>query len=106
MLTKDNVTLYVDAYVNFRVTDPEKATFKVVSYMSMIRFFTQGVMKTIIAEHTLTDILVKRKEIERKITKIIDDKTDEYGLKVFNIETQKIQLPVEMDRAMAAVAES
>jgi regulator of protease activity HflC (stomatin/prohibitin superfamily) len=106
LLTKDNVTLYVDAYVNFRVTDPEKATFKVVSYMNMIRFFTQGVMKTIIAEHTLTDILVKRKEIEKKITKIIDDKTDQYGLKVFNIETQKIQLPVEMDRAMAAVAES
>ena len=106
LLTKDNVTLYVDAYVNFRVTDPEKATFKVVDYMSMIRFFTQGVMKTIIAEHTLTDILVKRKEIEGKITQIIDEKTDQYGLKVFNIETQKIQLPVEMDRAMAAVAES
>lgn len=72
----------------------------------MIRFFTQGVMKTIIAEHTLTEILVKRKEIEKKLTQIIDDKTDQYGLKVFNIETQKIQLPVEMDRAMAAVAEA
>lgn len=106
LLSKDNVTLYVDAYVNFRVTDPEKATFKVASYMSMIRFFTQGLMKTIIAEHTLTEILVKRKEIEKKITQIIDEKTDQYGLKVFNIETQKIQLPVEMDRAMAAVAES
>lgn len=106
LLSKDNVTLYVDAYVNFRVTDPEKASFKVVDYMSMIRFFTQGVMKTIIAEHTLTEILVKRKEIEKKLTQIIDDKTDQYGLKVFNIETQKIQLPVEMDRAMAAVAEA
>lgn len=106
LLTKDNVTLYVDAYVNFRVTDPEKATFKVVNYRSMIIFFTQGVMKTIIAEHTLTEILAKRKEIELKITQIIDEKTHQYGLKVFNIETQKIQLPVEMDRAMAAVAES
>lgn len=106
LLTKDNVTLYVDAYVNFRVTDPEKATFKVVSFRSMITFFTQGVMKTIIAEHTLTEILAQRKEIEKKITSIIDEKTHEYGLKVFNIETQKIQLPVEMDRAMAAVAES
>lgn len=77
-----------------------------VSFRSMITFFTQGVMKTIIAEHTLTEILAQRKEIEKKITSIIDEKTHEYGLKVFNIETQKIQLPVEMDRAMAAVAES
>lgn len=106
LLTKDNVTLYVDAYVNFRVIDPEKATFKVVDYMSMMRFFTQGVMKTIISEHTLTEVLIERKQLEKKIGEIIDEKTDQYGLKVFNIETQKIQLPVEMDRAMAAVAES
>ena len=106
LLTKDNVTLYIDAYVNFRVVVPENAIFKVVDYRSLINFMTQGTMKTIIAEHTLTEMLGNRKVIEKKITEIIDEKTDPYGVKVFNIETQRIQLPKEMDRAMATVAES
>lgn len=106
LLTKDNVTLFIDAYASFRVTVPENATFKVTDYRSMINFMTQGTMKTIIAEHTLTEMLGNRKSIEKKITEIIDEKTEAYGVKVYNIETQKIQLPREMDRAMATVAES
>jgi len=106
LLTKDSVTIFVDAYVNYSVTCPEKAYFKVVDYARMIRFFTQGVMKTIVSEHTLTEILSNRKVIEKKMTEIIDDKTLAYGLKVYNIETQKIQLPQQMERAMAIVAET
>jgi regulator of protease activity HflC (stomatin/prohibitin superfamily) len=106
LLTKDNVTVYVDAYVNYRIVVPENAMFKVVNYHQMIRYFTQGVMKTIVAEHTLSEMLTSRKKIERKLTEIIDEKTDPYGLKVFTIETQKIELPVAMERAMATVAET
>ena len=106
LLTKDNVTVYVDAYVNFRIVVPEAAIFKVVNYQQMIRYFTQGVMKTIVAEHSLNELLVDRKSIEAKITEIIDAKTDAYGLKVFTIETKRIDLPKDMERAMATVAES
>lgn len=106
LLTKDNVTVYIDAYVNYRIVTPEAAIFKVNDYKMMMRYFTQGVMKTIVAEHTLTDILINRKTIESKIAEIMDDKTDPYGIKVFDIETQKIELPNNMERAMATVAET
>lgn len=106
LLTKDNVTVYIDAYVNYRVVSPEAAIFKVDNYEQMMKYFTQGVMKTIVAEHTLTDLLVNRKVIEHKITEIIDEKTDPFGIKVFDIETQKIELPQNMERAMATVAET
>lgn len=63
-------------------------------------------MKTIVAERTLTQLLINRKEIEKSITDIIDDKTDNFGIKVICIETQSVQLPSNMERAMATVAES
>lgn len=106
LLTKDNVTVMIDAYVNYSVVEPEKAVFKVQNYQSMMTFLTRSVMKTIVAEHTLGEMLVNRKVIEKKLTHIIDEKTHAYGLKVMNIETQRIQLPQNMERAMATVAES
>jgi erythrocyte band 7 integral membrane protein len=106
LLTKDNVTVYLDAYVHFKIVTPEYAIFKAQNYTQLVRFMTSGVMKTIVAEHTLAELLVNRKLIEKKITEIIDDKTDIYGIKVIDIETQKIQLPHQMERAMATVAES
>lgn len=106
LLTKDNVTVFIDAYVNYAVIEPEKAIFKVQDYQSMMTFLTRSVMKTIVAEHTLSEMLVNRKVIEKKLTHIIDEKTHAYGLKVMTIETQRIQLPKNMERAMATVAES
>ena len=106
LLTKDSVTIMVDAYVNYAVVRPEIAYFKVVDYASMIRFFTQGVMKSIVSEHTLNEMLGNRKGIETKMASLIDAKTEAYGLKVYNIETQRIQLPQQMERAMAIVAET
>ena len=106
LLTKDNVTLMVDAYVNFSITHPEKAVFKILDYRSLMIFLTHGAMKSIVAEHTLSEMLVNRKIIEKKLTHIIDEKTHPFGLVVHTIETQRIQLPKEMERAMATVAES
>lgn len=63
-------------------------------------------MKSICAEHTLSELLTNRKNIEKKITNIIDEKTDSYGIKVICIETQTISLPKKMERIMATVAES
>merc|ERR1711874_754703 len=67
---------------------------------------TSGVMKTIVAEHTLSELLVNRRVIEEKITTIIDEKTEPYGIKVIDIETQKVQLTNSLERAMATVAET
>lgn len=106
LLTKDNVTLTVDAFVNFRVMDAALASFKVFDYRQMIMYLTQGTMKTIIAEHTLSELLSNRKSIEKKITEIIEEKTNPYGIRVDLIETQRVMLPQAMERAMATVAET
>lgn len=106
LLTKDNVTVTVDAYVNYKVVVPEYATFKVANYGDLVNYMVQGVMKTIVAERTLSQLLVNRKEIEKAITEIIDDKTDPFGIKIISIETQSVMLPRDMERAMATVAES
>jgi regulator of protease activity HflC (stomatin/prohibitin superfamily) len=80
--------------------------FEAKDYRLMVRFMTSGVMKTIIAEHTLGEILGNRKMIEKKIVEIIDGKTEAYGVKVIDIETQKVKLPGDMERAMGTVAEA
>lgn len=106
LLTKDNVTIYLDGYVNYKVSIPEKAAYNVQDYSRLVLFMTQGVLKTIVSEHTLQDLLSNRKVIEKKQTDIIDEKMCEYGIHVISIETQAIRLPAQMERAMATVAES
>jgi len=106
LLTKDNVTVYLDAYVHYKILVPEWAIFEAKDYKCLVKFMASGVMKSIVAEHTLSEMLINRKMIEKKITAIIDEKTEVYGIKVIDIETQKIELPKQMERAMATVAES
>lgn len=106
LLTNDSVTVQVDAFVTYKIVIPELARFKVENYTALVSYMTQGVMKTIVAERTLSDLLVKRDEIEKAITDDIDKKTDPYGIKVISIETRSINLPQNMERAMATVAES
>ena len=106
LLTRDNVTVLVDAYVNFKIVIPELAAYKVQNYETLVGFMTQGVMKTIVAERTLGELLVNREEVEKAITSIIDRQTDPYGIKVLLIETRSVSLPQNMERAMATVAES
>ena len=74
--------------------------------IQMIGFMTQGTMKTVFCENTLTELLANRKKIEKNVTELMDAATDSYGIKVVNIGTQKITLPASMERAMATVAES
>jgi len=98
--------VYLDAYVHYKIVVPEWAQFNATDSKSLIKFMSSGVMKTVVAEHTLSELLSNRKVIESKITEIIDHKTEEYGIKVVDIETQRIQLPHQMERAMATVAET
>lgn len=106
LLTKDNVTVEIDCFCQYKILYPELAVFKVANPVEMIYFMVQGTLKSIIAEHTLSEILVCRKEIEAKLTDIIDDAVDQYGIKVINIGTQEMSLPKSMERAMAIVAET
>ena len=106
LLTKDNVTVGIDCFCQYKVILPELAHFKVQNYQDLISYMTQGALKSIVAESTLSELLANRKLIEKKLTMEIDEKTDPYGLKVLMIGTQKIELPREMERAMATVAES
>ena len=106
LLTKDNVTLDIDAYVEYQIICPELATYKVENYVNLIYLLTQGVLKTIIAERTLNELLMNRDEVDEEITRIIDQKTSQYGISVISIELQEIQLPEAMMRTMATAAES
>jgi regulator of protease activity HflC (stomatin/prohibitin superfamily) len=87
LLTKDNVSVLVDAFVAYKIVIPELAIFKVENFRTLVGYMTQGVMKTIVAERTLSELLVNRAEVEKAITDIIDDKTDAFGIKVISIET-------------------
>jgi regulator of protease activity HflC (stomatin/prohibitin superfamily) len=101
LLSKDNVAIIVDAFVTYKIVIPELAVYKVQDFKNMLSLMTQGVMKTIVAERTLSEILINRHEIEKAITVIIDAKTDDYGIIVASIETKSINLPPNMERAMA-----
>ena len=106
LLTKDSVTVKIDVFVNFKVVIPEYALFKCSDYYSLLNLFVQVVMKTVVSERTLAQLLVNRKEIEKSTTYFMDEKAHPYGIDVISIETQSIKLPKVMERAMATVAES
>lgn len=106
LLTKDSVTVYIDVYVNYRIVIPEYALYKTSNYYELLDLIVQAVMKHIVAERTLAQLLINRKEIEKSTTFLVDERTHPFGVDVVSIETQSIQLPKNMERVMAAVAES
>jgi regulator of protease activity HflC (stomatin/prohibitin superfamily) len=106
LLTKDSVTIHLDVFVYFKIVVPEYALYKTSNYFSLLNLMVQAVMKTVVSERTLAQLLVNRKEIEKSTTHLIDEKAHPFGIDVISIETQSIQLPRTMERAMAIVAES
>lgn len=106
LLTKDSVTVHIDVFVYFKIVIPEYALYKTSNYYELLNLMVQAVMKTIVAERTLAQLLVNRKEIEKATTFYMDEKAHPYGIDVISIETQSIQLPKDLERAMATVAES
>lgn len=106
LITRDNISLFVDAFVQYRIKNPEYAIFKVENYEGLIDYTAQGTIKTIFAEHTLSEILEKRAKIENEIALIIAEKIEPFGIKIAAIETPKIRLPQQLEKAMANVAQS
>lgn len=106
LLTKDNVSVTLDVFVNYKIVIPEYTLYKCSNYVSFLDLAVQSVMKSIVSERTLTQLLVNRKEIEKSTTNIMDEQAHKYGIDVVSIETQSMSLPQSMTRAMAISAES
>ncbi len=106
VITRDNVTIKVDAVVYYRVIDPERAVLRVRDYNYAIALLAQTTLRDVIGQMELDDVLSKREEINRKIQNIIDSITESWGIKVSMVTIKAVELPEGMVRAMAYQAEA
>jgi regulator of protease activity HflC (stomatin/prohibitin superfamily) len=106
VITKDNVSIKVNAVVYFRVMDPNKAIVEVEDFLYATSQIAQTTLRSILGESELDDLLAKREGINKKLQKIIDEQTDPWGIKVSLVEIKHVDLPTEMQRAMAKQAEA
>jgi regulator of protease activity HflC (stomatin/prohibitin superfamily) len=106
VITKDNVTVRIDAVVYYRVVDPEKAVMKVRDYNYSIVMLGQTTIRDVVGQLELDDILAKREEINKRIQSIIDEVTEPWGVKVSMVTLKAVELPEGMIRAMAYQAEA
>jgi len=106
VITKDNVSVKVNAVVYFRVVSPEKAIVEVENYLYATSQFAQTTLRSICGEAALDELLAEREKLNIKIQEILDRHTGSWGIKVTNVELKQIDLPDEMKRAMAKQAEA
>lgn len=105
-ITKDNVTIKVNAVCYFRVLDPNAAVVNVVNYLMATQQIAQTTLRSVMGQSTLDDLLAERDQINRKLQQIIDEQTEPWGVKVSVVEVKDVELPVSMQRAMARQAEA
>ena len=106
VITKDNVTVGVDAVVYFKVIDAPKAVLETTNYIYATSQFAQAALRDVTGNVDLDDLLSKREEISQQIKEIVDRQTDQWGIDVENVKVQNIELPGDMKRAMAKQAEA
>ena len=106
VITRDNVTVNVDAIVFFRVVDAEKAIIQVEEYMEATTWLSQTTLRSIVGQVELDELLAEREKINKSIQDIIDRQTDPWGIKVVSVEVRDVVLPENMKRAMARQAET
>ena len=105
-ITKDNVTLRVNAVVYFRVSDPTRAVVEIEDYYFATSQLAQTTLRSVIGQSELDELLAQRKRINEVVREIIDEGTDPWGIEVTGVEIKDIDLPQEMKRAMAKQAEA
>jgi regulator of protease activity HflC (stomatin/prohibitin superfamily) len=105
-ITKDNVSVKVNAVVYFRVTDPSKAVVEIEDYYFATSQLAQTTLRSVIGQSELDEILIERDQINAVVRDIIDQGTDAWGIEVTAVEVKDIDLPQEMKRAMAKQAEA
>jgi len=106
IITQDNVSVKVNAVVYFRVVDPQKAIVEVENFLMATSQFSQTTLRSVLGQSELDDLLSQREKINQKLQQIIDTHTEPWGIKVSNVEVKQIDLPQEMQRAMAKQAEA
>ena len=106
IITKDNVSVKVNAVLYFRVVDPQKAIVEVEDYLFATGQLAQTTLRSILGQVELDELLANRDEINDKMQKIVDEQTDAWGIKVSLVELKHVDLPTEMQRAMAKQAEA
>jgi regulator of protease activity HflC (stomatin/prohibitin superfamily) len=106
IITKDNVSLQVNAVVYFRVVDATQAVIEVESYRYAVEQAAQTALRSVLGEVELDDLLSQRETLNEKLQKILDDHTEPWGVKVTRVNLKQVDLPQEMQRAIAAQAEA
>jgi len=106
VITRDNVTVRVNAVVYFRVVDPEAAYIKVVDHIRATSQISQTTLRNVLGQSELDELLTKREKLNQMLQKIIDEHTDPWGVKVSTVEIKEVELAEEMKRSMAAQAEA
>jgi regulator of protease activity HflC (stomatin/prohibitin superfamily) len=106
LITKDNVTLEMNAVIYFRVMDPNNAVIEVENYLFATSQLAQTTLRSVCGQVELDELLIERDKINTRLQEILDKHTDPWGIKVSNVEVKHIDLPQEMQRAMAKQAEA
>lgn len=105
-ITRDNVSVRVNAVIYYRVSDASKAVLEVEDFKYAISQYAQTTMRNIVGEATLDELLANRDKIADRIREIVDKETDAWGLKVQNVELKDVSLPAEMERTIGKQAEA
>jgi regulator of protease activity HflC (stomatin/prohibitin superfamily) len=106
VITRDNVSIKVNAVIYFRVVQPEKAIVEVENFLVATSQLSQTTLRSVLGQSELDDLLSQREKINHQLQQIIDAQTEPWGVKVSNVEVKQIDLPQEMQRAMAKQAEA
>ncbi|HET7058435.1 MAG TPA: slipin family protein [Nitrospiraceae bacterium] len=106
VITKDNVSVKVNAVIYFRVVDPQRAIIEVEDYLYATSMMSQTTLRSVLGQGQLDDLLARREEINTELQRIIDTQTEPWGVKVSAVEVKNVDLPQEMQRAIAKQAEA
>jgi regulator of protease activity HflC (stomatin/prohibitin superfamily) len=106
VITRDNVTVKVNAIVYFRVVDPQRAILEVEDYLYATSQIAQTTLRSVLGQSQLDELLSKREEVNGVLQRIIDQQTEPWGVKVSTVEVKNVDLPQEMIRAIAKQAEA
>ncbi len=106
VITRDNVSVKVNAVIYFRVVSPDKAILQVAHYYEATSQLAQTTLRSVLGQHDLDDLLMERDKLNKDIQEILDKQTDPWGIKVANVEIKHVDLDETMIRAMARQAEA
>jgi regulator of protease activity HflC (stomatin/prohibitin superfamily) len=106
VISRDNVSVKVNAVVYFRVIDPEKAIIQVADYLAATSELAQTTLRSVLGQHELDEMLAERDRLNNDVRQILDQQTDAWGIKVANVEIKHVDLDESMIRAIARQAEA